>query len=213
MRPWLVLTASDIAFDETVIALRRDDTAGKIAKISPTGKVPVLVDGDIRIWESLAVIEYLSEKFPDKTIWPRDVDARAHARSISSEMLAGFQPLRKACPMNLGKLFAPLNWDEDVLANVRRIEQLWRHARARFSNGGKFLFGEFSGADAMYAPVASRLKTYGFDVGDDTKAYMQAVFTHPSFVKWTREALAEPWTIDDYEDGFTVRETFERKTN
>lgn len=213
MRPWLVLTASGITFEETVVALRREDTAGKIAKISPTGKVPVLVDGDIRIWESLAVIEYLAEKFPDKNVWPKDARARAQARSISSEMLAGFQSLRKACPMNLGKLFHPINWDEEVLANVKRIEQLWRDTRAKFGEGGPFLFGEFSGADAMYAPVASRFKTYGFDVGDDTKAYMQALFAHPSFVKWTREALAEPWTIDDYEVGFTVRETFERKSH
>lgn len=212
MRPWLVLTASGISFDETVIPLRRDDTAERIAKFSPTGKVPVLVDRDVTVWESLAVIEYLAEKFPTKGIWPNDAKARAHARAISSEMLAGFQPLRKACPMNLGKRFAALDWDDDVLANVDRIEELWRDTRAKFAGEGAFLYGNFCAADAMYAPIASRLQTYGFALANDTKAYMQALFSHPAFMKWLAEALAEHWKIDVYEEGHTVLETFPRRT-
>lgn len=211
MRPWLVMKAFDIAFEETVIPLRRDETAEKIAKFSPTGKVPVLIDSDTTVWESLGIVEYLADRFPHQEIWPEDAKARAHARASSAEMHAGFQPLRQACPMNLGKRFAPKVWDADVLASVARIEDLWRDTRAKFARGGAFLYGDFTAADAMYAPVASRLATYGFRLSDDTWAYMGAVFAHPSFVQWKEQALAEPWTIDTYEEGHEVLEIFPRR--
>ncbi len=202
LRPWLVLKAFDIPFEETVIPLRQDDTSEKIRVHSPTGKVPVLIDGDVRVWESLAIIEYLAEKFPDKAIWPRGAEAKSHARAISAEMLAGFQPLRQACPMNLGKRFAAKDWEDGVLANVARIELLWRETRQKFSGGrGDFLIGAFSAADAMYAPVASRLATYGFELEAETQAYMGAVFAHPAFVDWRQQAFEEPWVIEDYEEG------------
>jgi glutathione S-transferase len=205
MRPWLVMTAFDIAFEETVIPLRRAQTSEKIRAF-----LPVLVDGDVTVWESLAVIEYLAEKFPGKAIWPQSFKARARARSISAEMLSGFQPLRKACPMNLSKRFAAKTWDADVMASVDRVTELWRRTRAAFAGDGAFLFGDFTAADAMYAPVASRLATYGFERDDDTEAYMQAVFAHPAFVKWTAQALVEPWTITEYEEGHTPLEVFSR---
>ena len=208
MRPWLVMTAFDIAFEETVIPLRREQTSEKIRAFSPSGKVPVLIDGEITVWESLAVIEYLAEKFPEKAIWPQSTEARACARSICAEMASGFLPLRKACPMNLGKRFAPKSWDGDVMASVDRVKELWRRTRAEFAGDGAFLFGDFTAADAMYAPVASRLATYGFELDDDTEAYTQAVFAHPAFEKWTAQALVEPWTIADYEEGHTPLEVF-----
>lgn len=205
MRPWLVMRAFDIPFSETVIPLRQPDTAARILAHSPTGKVPVLVDGDAVVWESLAIISYLSDRCPEKPIWPKGQAALAHAKAISMEMHAGFQTLRQTCPMNLGKRFAPPPLTEDLAANVARIEDLWRGARTRFSDGkGPFLFGAFTAADAMFAPVVSRFDTYGIGVAADTRAYMDAVLTHAAVVEWTRDAFREPWRISAYEDGHTI---------
>lgn len=208
MRPWLVLRAFDIAFEETVIPLKREDTRERIARFSPSGKVPALVDGEVRIWESLAIIEYLAETFPEKAIWPRDRVARAHARAIASEMHGGFMALRQACPMNLGKRFATPATSGDLEANVARIEAIWGETHARFAGGGPFLFGAFNAADAMYAPVVTRLDTYGIPVAAATRAYMDAVLTHPAFLEWRTAGLAEPWDIPEYEAGHTTIESF-----
>jgi len=162
------------------------------------------------VWESLAIVEYLAEIFPEKAIWPRDKTARAHARAISSEMHAGFQALRQACPMNLGKRFATPALSADTVAAIARVEELWGETRARFGAAGPFLFGDFSAADAMYAPVATRLDTYSIKVAPETRAYMDAIFSHPSFRAWREAALAEPWTVPDYEAGFEPVETFHR---
>lgn len=216
MRPWLVLRAFDIAFEETVIALRQPDTRELILDYSPSGKLPCLIDRDadgerVRIWESLAIIEHLAESFPDKAIWPRDRVARAHARAIASEMHAGFQALRQACPMNLGKRFATPELSADTVGAIARVEELWRETRRRFGAAGPFLFGAFTAADAMYAPVATRLETYSIDVAPETRAYMDAILSHPAFRAWREAALAEPWRIADYEAGFTPVEVYDRK--
>ena len=208
LRPWILMTALDIPFDETVIPMYFPDSKGRMLDVSPAGKMPCLVDGDITVWESLAIIEYLHERFPDKGVWPADKHARAHARAISNEMHAGFQALRAACPMNLARRFAPRDLGSDVADNVRRLEGLWNDARRRFGAGGSFLYGAFSAADAMYAPVVSRLDTYQVPVSSETRRYMDAVLTHPAFVTWRTAALAEPWTIDHYEVGWTAVETF-----
>ena len=208
MRPWLVMHALGLPFAETVIPLKRDDTKARIAAVSPSGKLPLLVDGDVSVWESLAIIEYLAEKFPDKAIWPTDRAARAHARAISNEMHGGFMPLRQACSMNLGKRFAAPAMTDDLQANVARIEDIWRTTRARFGSGGAYLYGAFTAADAMYAPVVTRLDTYGIAVADDTRAYMRTVLLHPSFVAWRAAGLAEPWDIAEYEAGHTMLESF-----
>lgn len=202
LRPWLVMRAFDIPFEEEVIALRRPETKAEIAKVSPSGKVPVLIDGDVHLWESLAIIEYLAEKFPDKAIWPRDRDARAHARAIANEMHGGFLPLRQALPMNLSKEFKAPALSEDAQANVARIEEVWRTTRARFCLGrAKFLYTQFSAADAMFAPVVTRLDTYHIPVQSGTRDYMDAVLAHPAFVAWKEAALKEPWDIPEYEAG------------
>ncbi len=208
LRPWLVLQVFAIPFDDHVIPMYQDDTKARMLQFGPTGKVPVLVDGDITVWESLAIIEYLADKFPDRAIWPEAADARAMARAVSAEMHAGFQALRVACPMNLTKRFARRDRGEEVAANVARIEALWRQARGRFGAGGPYLFGAFSAADAMYAPIVSRLDTYQFDVAEDTRDYMDTILADPAFVRWRQDALAEPWQIAHYEDGETAVEIF-----
>lgn len=204
MRPWLVLRALDFEFTETVIPLRREDTKARISEYSPSGKVPVLLDGDIVVWDSLAIISHLADRFPEKPIWPKDPAARAHAKSISAEMHSGFQALRQACPMNLGKRYAPRDLGEGVTADVARIETIFRDTRVKFGDSGPFLFGAFSAADAMYAPVLSRFETYAIPVKPEARAYMDSVFAHPAFARWRREALSEEWTIPDFELGYEI---------
>ena len=199
MRPWLVLKAFGIAFEETVIPLREPDTASRIAAFSPAGRVPVLVDGDVTVWDSLAIIEYLAERFPSHAIWPADAKARAHARAIAAEMHSGFQSLRSKCSMNLGAVHPPRDRGADVVAETARVEALWAEARTRFGGGGAFLFGAFSAADAMYAPVVTRFDSYSIPVRPETRAYMETVKAHPAFVEWRAGALAETWRIPDYE--------------
>jgi glutathione S-transferase len=201
LRPWIVMRAHDIAFDETVIPLRTPETAALIKKQSPTGKVPCLTDNGQTVWESLAIMEYLAERFPDKAIWPRDVAARAHARSISSEMHAGFQNLRKHCPMVVTQKFAAKPLPTDVAADVERITAIWNEARANFADQsqGPFLYGAFSAADGMYAPVATRLYTYSIAVDAVSQAYIDAIMAHPAYQDWLTAAVAEPWIVQQNE--------------
>ncbi len=208
LRPWLLMRAFDIPFEEAVIPLRRPETKDAIARVSPSGKVPVLIDGDVRVWESLAIVEYIAEKFSEMAIWPSDGAARAHARSISNEMHGGFLPLRQALPMNLGKRFETPVLSDETKANVERIEEIWWTTLERYGGQAGYLFGGFSAADAMFAPVVSRLDTYRVPVASYTRSYMDMVLSHPAFLEWKQAALTEPWTIDDYETGHTATETF-----
>ncbi|MEO1283205.1 MAG: glutathione S-transferase family protein, partial [Pseudomonadota bacterium] len=154
MRPWLIMRHVGLEFDETVIPLRREDTKERIAEVSPSGKLPVLVHDDgTRVWDSMAIISWLSDLYPDKPIWPEGIAVRGHAKAICLEMHSGFQALRQACPMNLGKRFKPRDFGADVDADVARVCALWRDTRARYGSRGPFLFGVFSAADAIYAPV------------------------------------------------------------
>ncbi|MET0638623.1 MAG: glutathione S-transferase family protein [Hyphomicrobium sp.] len=208
LRPWLVLTAFGIPFEEEIIPLRMPESRSRMLEYSPSGKVPTMVDGDVTVWESLAIIEYLAEKFPDRAIWPRDANARAHARAVAHEMHAGFQPLRQGCPMHLGARFATPPLTEPLRASIDRVEDIWSEARNRFAGGQPFLYGAFSAADAMYAPVVTRFDTYQIPVRESTRAYMDAVLAFPAFAAWREAALAEPWSIPDYANGHTVVETF-----
>jgi glutathione S-transferase len=201
MRPWLVLAAFDIPFTETVIPLDQADTRARILEHSPSGRVPCLIDGEVRVWDSLAIVEYLAERFPDRAVWPRGVAARAHARSVAAEMHSGFAALRKDCPMHLGRARGPRGVSDDAKADVARIVDLWRDCRARFGAGGPFLFGGFSAADAVYAPVVTRLDTYDWPVEADVQAYMEAVFALPVMMRWREEAAAEPWRSQAYDSG------------
>ncbi len=174
-RPWIAMKATGIPFEETVISLDAPEFKATLLKVSGTGKVPVLIDGAIHVWESLAILEYLAEKFPAAGLWPAPPDARAHARAIASEMHAGFVPMRRHIPMNFWRPVKRRELPDDVAANVRRIDAMWSECRARFGGGGPFLFGAFSAADAMYAPVVSRFHTYDVEVGADARRYMADV--------------------------------------
>jgi glutathione S-transferase len=201
MRPWLALRANDIPFEEVFVPLYTDNPADKqrILSFSRAGKVPALVDGEIAVWDSLAIIEYLAERFPAAKLWPEDRAMRAHARAISAEMHSGFMPLRNECGMNLHRPVAPVALSADAKANIARIEEIWRDCRQRYGKGGRFLFGAFCGADAMYAPVVHRFRTYAIDVGAEAKAYMETMIALPAFREWTEAGLAETLRIEKFE--------------
>ena len=164
MRPWLALRANDIAFDEIFIPLYTGDADKKrILDFTRSGKVPALIDGDITVWDSLAIIEYLAERFPEKHLWPLDRADRAHARSISAEMHSGFAAIRNECGMNLHRPVGAIELSADARANIARIQQIWIECRERFKASGPFLFGAFGAADAMFAPVVHRFRTYAIE--------------------------------------------------
>ncbi len=195
LRPWMALTMAGIPFRETLIPLDTPETAQLIAEHSSAGRVPVLHHGKTTIWESLAIMEYLAEMFPEKTLWPKATAARAMARSVSNEMHAGFSALRNACPMNLRRARKPVPMSDAVTKDVRRIEELWRKCRQRYGKGGKYLFGKFSIADAMFAPVVTRFDTYAIAVAEDTRAYMDTMLNCPAFLGWKEAALQESWIV------------------
>jgi len=198
-RPWIAMKVAGIPFDDRVISLNDPQFKPTLLGFSPAGKVPVLIDGDTHVWESLAIIEYLAEKFPAAALWPSDAAARAHARAIASEMHAGFTPLRRHFPMNFWRPAKRRAVTAEVAANISRIDAMWSACRARFGAGGPFLFGRFSAADAMYAPVVSRFHTYDADVGPAARAYMQAVMALPAWTEWREAALKEPWVLPEDE--------------
>jgi glutathione S-transferase len=192
-RPWIAMRAANIPFDEVLIPFDDDGSNPRFREFSPTGKVPVLQHGSLHVWESLAIIEYVAELFPEAGIWPLDPADRAMARSISMEMLSGFRALRGACPMNMRRQKGKITLADGVLADVARITEIWKTMRMR--SGGPFLFGAFSAADAMFAPVVNRLDVYDFDLDTETRDYIQAVQAHPAWVAWRDAALAETWVV------------------
>jgi len=194
LRPWLLMKQLGIPFDEIVIPLDLPDTKAKVLAHSPAGKVPILVDGDVTVWESIAIMEYIGDAFAP--VWPSDRGARAMARSIAAEMHAGFPALRSACPMNLGRKFAPKDRGEAVARDVARFSEIVRQARERVRAGGPFLFGAFSAADAMYAPLATRLDTYSIAIDATTRAYVDAILALPAFQEWRSAALKEEWIVE-----------------
>ncbi len=161
--------------------------------------MPALIDGGVTVWDSLAIIEYLNEKFPDKKLWPQDGAARALARSVSAEMHSSFQGLRSECGMNVRRKPGKRDLSEQAVADIARVQQIWADCRARYGKGGPFLFGAFTAADAMYAPVVSRFLSYAIDVTPATRAYMDAVTALPAWAEWTEAARAESWVIEKFE--------------
>jgi glutathione S-transferase len=190
LRPWLVLAHFGIAFSETSFVAADPETPAKIRRVSPTGRVPVLRVGERLIWESLAIIETLAELHPEHPIWPREPGRRMHARAVAAEMHAGFFELRRHCTMNLA-LRTRVTLDPARRAEFDRFERMVESARAEATGGGPYLFGEFSAADAMLAPVATRVVSYGLDVGPVTRAWVEAIFALPAFKRWERDAAAE----------------------
>jgi glutathione S-transferase len=200
MRPWLALRANNIDFEEVLIPLYTGEAGKKrILDVSRSGKVPVLIDGDVTIWDSLAIIEYLDERFPEKRLWPEDRARRAHARSISAEMHSGFAELRNECGMNLHRPIGAIELSAEARANIARIQEIWTECRERFGRAGPFLFGAFSGADAMFAPVVHRFRTYAIAVTPEVLRYMDAMMALPAFQQWTSAGLAETLVIDKFE--------------
>jgi glutathione S-transferase len=199
LRPWMALTMADIPFEVKMIRFGEPRFGREIRNISPAGKVPVLVHGKLVIWDSLAILEYLAESFPDRNLWPKAKAARAMARSVSSEIHSGFSDLRKACPMNLRRPPKPVKISDAAIADVSRIEALWRDCRKTYGKGGKFLFGKFSIADAMYAPIVSRFETYAIPAASDTRAYMANVMATKAFQSWKAGALKESWIVPEDE--------------
>ena len=195
LRPWLALKRTGAPFTETLIALRRPETEGEIAKYSPSGKVPALIDGALTVWDSLAICEYLHDRFPAAKLWPADGAKRALGRAAAAEMHSGFASLRGECPMDLA-LKTEHALSEATHADVRRIVRLWSDLRQRFAADGPFLLGEWSIADAFYTPVATRFRSYGVqpsDYGDQgaAGAYIEALLEEPAFLEWEADALRE----------------------
>ena len=198
-RAWMLLAHFKIPFEETVIPLDLPETHAKILKLSPSGKVPALIDGAITVWESLAIIEYLAETHPEKAIWPRGKAARAHARSLAAEMHAGFMALRQACPANYVRPVRKMAISPAVEADVARIVAAWSEARKSFGKAGPFLYGRFSAADAMFAPVVNRFHTYDIAVPKTARDYMAAMRALPAWKAWVADGEAEEWRIEKYD--------------
>lgn len=199
LRPFMALAMAGIEFDTKLIRFGEPEFGRKVRRISPAGLVPVLVHGDITIWDTLAILEYAAETWPRKNLWPKAKKARAMARSVSAEMHSGFKNLRNACPMNIRRPKKAVPASEAVLHDVLRIESLWSQCRKDFGKGGPFLFGKFTIADAMYAPVVSRLETFDFKVRPDTRKYMDAVLSSTAFMQWQKLALREKWIVPEDE--------------
>jgi glutathione S-transferase len=200
MRPWLALRASHIAFEEIFIPLYTGKAdKDRILGVTRSGKVPALIDGDVTVWDSLAIIEYLAERFPQSRLWPEDRASRAHARSISAEMHSGFAALRNECGMNLHRPVGAIELSADARADIARIKQIWTECRVRHAKSGPFLFGAFGGADAMFAPVVHRFRTYAIEVGAEARDYMDTMMSLPAFQEWTKAGLAETLVIEKFE--------------
>jgi glutathione S-transferase len=200
MRPWLALRASNIPFEEIFISLYTGAAdKQRILDFSRAGKVPILIDGDLAIWDSLAIIEYAAERFPEKRLWPEHPAQRAHARSVSAEMHSGFAALRNECGMNLHRPIRAVELSDDARANTARIEEIWADCRERYGKSGPYLFGAFSAVDAMFAPVVHRFRTYAVAVTKGTQSYMDTMMALPAFAEWTKAGLAETIIIEKFE--------------
>ncbi|MFO1155023.1 MAG: glutathione S-transferase family protein [Rhodospirillales bacterium] len=196
LRPWLAMKMAGLVFEEIVIPLHQPETATSIARHSPAGKVPVLKHGARVIWESIAILEYLAELLPNEHLWPADIAARAHARVVCAEMHAGFQALRSNLPMYVRASKTGRAMKPEVAKDIARITAIWHDCRARFGSQDPFLFGRFSNADAMWAPVVTRFATYGVTLDDESQIYCRAILALPPMREWYAAARAEPWSID-----------------
>ncbi len=192
LRPWLAMKVTGIPFREVFVPLRQPTTAAALRRHSPSAKVPVLKAGDETVWESLAILEYLADRYPSKGLWPKGRGARGHARAAAAEMHAGFGALRTHMPMDIGKTHEGQGMGPGVAANIHRIDTLWSECRKRYGRGGPFLFGAFGNADAMYAPVASRFATYGVTLSGEAQSYCDALLALPEMQTWAKAAAREP---------------------
>ena len=191
LRPYMALAMAGIDFEEKLITFGEPAFGKAVVKISKAGLVPILVHGKNTVWDSLAIMEYAAETWSDRNLWPKNKAARAMARSVSAEMHSGFRNLRNACPMNLRRAIKPVAMNDDIRADVARLEALWKECRSAHGRGGPFLFGRFSIADAMFTPIVTRFETYDIKVSNDTQHYMNAVMATPAFHDWKADGLKE----------------------
>lgn len=196
-RPWIAMRVANIAFEEKVVPFDMGNGNPAFRQFSPTGKVPVLVDDGLTIWESLAIIDHVARKHPDSRLWPHQSDHRSRAMAMSSEMVSSFPALRSACPMNMRRTPAPVPLTPAISSDVDRIQSLWGQSLA--DSGGPFLFGEFSVADAMFAPVVNRLDVYCFETKPEVRAYMDRMKALPAWREWEDAGRAEPWIVEEDE--------------
>ena len=201
LRAWLLLAAFDISFEEVRIPLDSPETSALMSKWTPAGRVPVLHDGGLSIWDSLAICEYVSEKYLDGEGWPADSRARAMARSCSAEMHSGFFVLREQLPMNCRAQGRKVKMSSELQREIARIDLLWSEMRASYGAEGPWLFGAFSIADCMFAPVAFRFSTYGIDLSPAAAAYRDSLLNHPAMRDWLQQAQAESEVIEREEVG------------
>jgi glutathione S-transferase len=197
LRPWLALRMADIAFTEVRVPLYTPESKPEILRYSPAGKVPILIDGDITVWDSLAILEYLAERFPQNKLWPADAAQRAHARAVCAEMHSGFAAMRSNLGMNLRRTFPDHATTPDVLADIARVQTIWAECLAQ--SGGPFLFGTFGHADAMYAPVVTRFLTYSVPGDATLRRYMDAIRALPAMQEWYRAAASEAEVLPQFE--------------
>lgn len=199
LRPWLLLRQANIPFEEIRIPLYRPDTKSQLARYSQWGRVPVLVDGAVTVWESLAICEYIAERYPEQALWPRDPHARAVARSVSAEMHAGFAGLRRELSMDCRSIHADVPLTEATRKEIDRIETVWSECRTRFGHKGAFLFGDFSIADAMYAPIALRGQTYQIPWTETSRRYVDTLIALPALQSWLTDAHSETERLPQFE--------------
>jgi glutathione S-transferase len=200
LRAWLALKATGAAFEEVVIPILVPGSKETLLKYSPSGKVPALHHGDIVVWDSLAICGYLGDIFPDAGLWPTDPAAKAVARSISAEMHSSFMALRREFPMNIRSSFPGREISPEAQTDINRVMAIWRQCRSRFGEkNGDFLFGSFTIADAMYAPIVTRFRTYKIDLEREADAYCEAITALPAMQEWAAAARNEPMVIDQYE--------------
>ena len=197
LRPWMLLTVFGIPFEEDIIPLDTPEFRSRVAAYKAGSTVPILIDGDVTVWESLAIMDYVADRFPDKAVWPRDIKARAFARTISAEMHAGFRGLRAACPMNVRKRYATRDRGDLVSNDVARVKHLWTQARERFGAkaGGAFPFRRLHGGRRHVCPGRDALADLRHTGRGSHPAYMDAVLDHPAFLAWHEAAMKESWVV------------------
>jgi glutathione S-transferase len=201
LRPWIAMKQIGLDFEEILIPMVMPGTKAEMLKYAPTGLVPVLIDGDATLFETIAILEHLNDRFPDARLWPKDIAARAHARSIAAEMHGGFAALRRDCPMNIRRRVKKHIVSPEAAKHAERIDALWSDARTRYGKGGPFLFGHFTNADAMYAPVINRFHVYDVPRSKISQAYMNTMMELPAWQDWDKASRTESWVIESSEVG------------
>lgn len=204
LRPWILMKYFKIPFEELLVPLYEGNYKSELVKYAPNEKVPILIDGDVKVWESLSICEYVAERFPNERMWPQKIEHRAWARSVAQEMHAGFSHLRKHMPMNIRGTFPGKGRSHEVGLDIHRVLQIWESCRRQFKNDGPFLFGHFTIADAMFVPVVTRFRTYGVKTVSYSNEYYDTILDLPSFKEWEAAAGREAWVIKSSEIYSTV---------